>query len=205
MANIITISRFPLLLIFILMLYYGNPTIHLISLPLLFIALAFDSLDGLIARRTGKVSLSGSVLDIAADRVYELVLWVSFADLRVIPVAIPLIVITRTVLTDSIRSLGVRDGMAPFDQHETKLGRFIVRSREMRLGYGLAKLIAFCGLATGIALSDFPEGSAAFEASSNVLTVFQVISWIAVVLCVVRGLPVILGAIKRSLRKNEED
>jgi phosphatidylglycerophosphate synthase len=205
LANIITISRFPLLLIFMLMLYYGNPSIRLISVPLLFVALMFDSLDGIIARRTGKVSLSGSVLDIAADRVYELVLWVSFADLRVIPVAIPLTVITRTVLTDAIRSLGVRNGTAPFDQHETKLGNLIVRSRGMRLGYGLAKMISFCGLTLGFAFSGFPEGTANFEASSTILMIFTVTSWIAVTLCVVRGLPVILGAIKRSLRNTEVD
>jgi phosphatidylglycerophosphate synthase len=191
-----------MLLIFILMLYYGNPTIRLISIPLLFIALMFDSLDGIIARRTGNVSLSGSVLDIAMDRMYELVLWVSFADLRLIPVAIPLIVIARTVLTDAIRSLGVREGMAPFDQHETKLGTFIVRSRGMRLGYGLAKIVSFCGLTLALAFSGFPEGTASLEASLTILKIFQITSWIAVVFCVVRGLPVIFGAIKRSLRSN---
>jgi len=201
LANIITISRFPLLLIYLLMLYLGNATIHMISLPLLFIALAFDSLDGIVARRTGNVSLSGSVLDIAADRVYELVLWVSFADIGLIPVAIPIIVITRTTLTDAIRSLGIRDGKAPFDQHETRLAKLIVGNRWMRLIYGLAKLISFCGLALALALSGYPEGSASFEASSGVLRFFQVTSWFAVALCVVRGSPVILGAIKRSLQK----
>lgn len=186
------------------MLYLGNESVRLISVPLLFIALMFDSLDGIVARRTGKVSLSGSVLDIAADRVYELVLWVSFADLKLIPVAIPLIVITRTTLTDAIRSLGVKDGKAPFDQHETKLGTFIVGSRWMRLVYGLAKIISFCGLTVAIALAGYPEGSASFEAGSGVLKTFQTTSWIAVAFCVVRGSPVILGAIKRSLRKAEE-
>jgi CDP-diacylglycerol--glycerol-3-phosphate 3-phosphatidyltransferase len=204
LANIITISRFPLLFIFIFMLYFGNPMVRLISFPLLFIALIFDSIDGIIARKTGKVSLSGSVLDIAADRAYELVLWVSFSDLGLIPVVIPIIVITRTVLTDAIRSLGIRDGTAPFDQHETKLGKLIVRSRGMRLGYGGAKLISFCGLTLGLALSGFPEGTANYDASSMILTIFTVTSWIALVLCVVRGLPVILGAIKRSLRNAEK-
>jgi phosphatidylglycerophosphate synthase len=183
-----------------LMLYLGSPSTRLLSVPLLFIALMFDSLDGIIARRTGKVSLSGSILDIAADRVYELVLWVSFADLRIISVAIPLIVITRTVLTDAIRSIGIRDGKAPFDQHETKLGTFIVRSRGMRLGYGLAKILSFCGLTVGLALSGYPEGTASYEASSAIIKIFQFTSWVAVALCVIRGLPVILGAIKRSLQ-----
>lgn len=204
MANLITISRFPLLLIYVLMLYLGNSSIRLISIPLLFIALMFDSLDGFVARRTGNVSLSGSVLDIAADRVYELVLWVCYADLRLIPIAIPLIVITRTTLTDAIRSLGVQDGKAPFEQHETRLGTFIVGSRWMRLVYGLSKIISFCGLTFAIALAGFPKGTASFEASSTVLGIFQVTSWIAVVFCVVRGSPVIIGAIRRSLQKSEE-
>jgi len=186
------------------MLYLGNASIHLVAIPLLFIALMFDSLDGIVARRTGNVSLSGSVLDIAADRMYELVLWVSFADLKLIPVSIPLIVISRTTLTDAIRSLGVRDGKAPFEQHGTRLGAFIVGSRWMRLIYGLAKIVSFCGLTLAIALAGYPEGSAPFEASSGVLRTFQMTSWIAVAFCVVRGSPVILGAIKRSLQKSEE-
>jgi phosphatidylglycerophosphate synthase len=203
-ANLITISRFPLLLIYLLMLYFGDASIHMVAIPLLFISLMFDSLDGIVARRTGNVSLSGSVLDIAADRVYELVLWVSFADLDLIPVAVPIIVITRTTLTDAIRSIGVSDGKAPFDQHETRLGSFIVGSRWMRLLYGLAKIVSFCGLTLAIALAGYPEGSPSFESASGVLRAFQVTSWIAVAFCVVRGSPVILGAIKRSLRKSEE-
>jgi phosphatidylglycerophosphate synthase len=197
-ANIITISRFPLLLIYVLMLYLGGLTVHLVSLPLLFISLLFDSIDGIVARRTGNVSLAGSVLDIAADRIYELVLWVSFADLKIIPVAIPLTVIARTTLTDAIRSLGIRDGKAPFEQHETKLGRMIVSSRGMRLAYGFSKLVSFCGLALGLTLSDFPKGTSAWNLSDDILKIFLVISWIAVSLCVLRGLPVILGAIQRS-------
>lgn len=202
LANLITISRFPLLLIYLLMLYLGNESVRLISIPLLFIALMFDSLDGIVARRTGNVSLSGSVLDIAADRVYELVLWVSFADLDLIPVAIPLIVITRTTLTDAIRSIGISDGKAPFEQHETKLGTFIVGSRWMRFLYGFAKIISFCGLTLAIALAGFPESTTSFKSSTAILRAFQVTSWIAVALCVLRGSPVILGAVKRSLRKS---
>jgi phosphatidylglycerophosphate synthase len=186
------------------MLYFGNASVHIIAIPLLFVSLMFDSLDGIVARRTGNVSLSGSVLDIAADRVYELVLWVSFADLDLIPVAIPIIVITRTTLTDAIRSIGVRDGKAPFDQHETSLGTFIVGSRWMRLFYGLAKIVSFCGLTLAIALAGYPEGSSSYESAPDVLKAFQVTSWIAVAFCVVRGSPVILGAIKRSLSKSEE-
>jgi phosphatidylglycerophosphate synthase len=193
-----------MLLVFILMLYFGNQTVQLLSVPFLFIALMIDSIDGIVARRTGSTSLTGSVLDIVADRIYELVLWVSYSDLRVIPVAIPLIVITRTTWTDAIRSIGVRKGEAPFDQHRSKLGRFIVGSPWMRSSYGIAKIISFCGLALGIALAGFPEESGAFQSSSRILAIFNVTSWIAVILCVIRGAPVIVGFLQRSKITTEE-
>ncbi len=200
MANVLTLSRFPMLIIFILLLYFGSPTVQIFSVVFLFIALMIDLIDGPIARRRGTANLTGSILDIAADRVYELVLWVIFSDLDVIPIAIPIIVITRTTLTDAIRSIGVGQGKAPFDQHETSIAKFIVKSRWMRSSYGIAKIVSFCGLTLGIALSGFPQDSQAFGVSANLISIFQVTSWIAASLCVIRGSPVILGAVRRSLR-----
>ena len=199
MANLLTISRFPLLLIVMSMLYFGSPTIKLLSVLLLFLSLMIDTVDGTVARRTGKESLAGSVLDIAADRVYELVLWVSLADLEAIPIAIPLIVITRTTLTDAIRSVGVRNGKAPFEQHQSKLGKFIVGSTWMRTGYGVAKIAAFTGLTLGLALAEYPSDSQAARFSSSAMPIFQTVAWVAVVFCVVRGLPVIGGALRRGM------
>jgi phosphatidylglycerophosphate synthase len=189
-----------MLIIFILLLYFGSPTVQIFSVVFLFIALMIDLIDGPIARRRGTANLTGSILDIAADRVYELVLWVIFSDLDVIPIAIPIIVITRTTLTDAIRSIGVGQGKAPFDQHETSIAKFIVKSRWMRSSYGIAKIVSFCGLTLGIALSGFPQDSQAFGVSANLISIFQVTSWIAAALCVIRGSPVILGAVRRSLR-----
>jgi phosphatidylglycerophosphate synthase len=122
LANWITLSRFPLILVYILILYYAPAPWRLAAVALLFIGLMLDTVDGMVARRQGQTSLIGSVLDIAADRTYELVLWVCFADLGLIPVAIPLIVIARTTLTDALRSIGVRQGEPPFTQHRSALG-----------------------------------------------------------------------------------
>lgn len=202
MANVLTLSRFPMLIIFILLLYFGSLTVQIFSVVFLFIALMIDLIDGPIARRRGTANLTGSILDIAADRVYELVLWVIFSDLDVIPIAIPIIVITRTTLTDAIRSIGVGQGKAPFDQHQTSIAKFIVRSRWMRSSYGVAKIVSFCGLTLGIALSGFPQDSQAFDASASIISVFLVTSWIATALCIIRGSPVILGAVRGSLRSS---
>src|ERR687896_544810 len=161
LANWITISRFPLLLLIILILYFGSPLTRLAGVVLLFIGLMLDTVDGVVARHRGQTSLFGSVLDIAADRTYELVLWVCFADLRMIPVAIPLIIVARTTLTDAFRSMGIGQGTAPFAQHRTALGRFLVGSTPMRTGYAVTKVVTFCGLALAQAFAGFPAQSAA--------------------------------------------
>jgi CDP-diacylglycerol---glycerol-3-phosphate 3-phosphatidyltransferase len=196
LANWITLSRFPLLLISVLILYFGSPTLRLTGVALLFLALMLDTVDGMVARRTGQTSLFGSVLDIAADRTYELVLWVCFADLRMIPVTIPLVIIARTTLTDAFRSIGVGQGTAPFAQHRTALGRFLVGSSWMRTGYAVTKTVTFCGLALAQALNGFRPETRLAGAVTSMMTALQITAWLAVAFCVFRGLPVII----RSLR-----
>jgi len=200
LANRITVSRFPVLVIYVLILYFAPPVWRLAAVALLFLGLMLDTLDGFVARRRGQTSLIGSVLDIAADRTYELVLWVCFTDLRLIPVAIPLIVIMRTTLTDALRSIGVAQGQAPFQQHRTRLGKFLVASGSMRFGYSVSKITAFLGLAAAEALAGFDPVTSLGKAAAPILGVAQVIAWIAVVMCVLRGLPVIVGAIRRYWR-----
>src|SRR4029078_12118961 len=125
----------------------------------LFLGLMLDTVDGVVARRTGQTSLFGSVLDIAADRTFELGLWVSFASLGMIPVAIPLIVIARTTLTDAFRSIGIAPGAAPFAPHRSALGGFVVGSPWVKSGYSVTKTVTFCGLALVSAFAGFPPDS----------------------------------------------
>jgi CDP-diacylglycerol--glycerol-3-phosphate 3-phosphatidyltransferase len=195
LANWITLSRFPLLLIIVLILYLGPPWAQLAGVLLLFVGLMLDTVDGVVARKKGQTSLFGSVLDIAADRTYELVLWVCFADLRMIPVVIPLIIIARTTLTDAFRSIGVGKGTVPFAQHRTALGRFLVGSTLMRTGYAVTKVVTFCGLALTQALSSSP-GTSLVLALPSMLSVFQLTAWLALVFCVFRGLPVIVHSLR---------
>ena len=197
LANCITLSRFPLLLIWILVLYLGSPPLRLAGVALLFVGLMLDTVDGVVARRTGRTSLFGSVLDIAADRTYELVLWVCFADLGMIPAVIPLIVVARTTLTDALRSLGVAEGTAPFAQPRSALARFLVGSPWMRTGYSVTKVTAFCGLALANALSGFPAEATLGISVTLMLGALRVIVWSAVIFCVARGLPVLVAGLPR--------
>jgi CDP-diacylglycerol---glycerol-3-phosphate 3-phosphatidyltransferase len=197
LANWITLSRLPLLLINVLILYRGSPFLRVAGTLLLFIGLMLDTVDGAVARRTKQTSLFGSVLDIAADRAYELVLWVCFADLGFISIAVPLIVIARTTLTDAFRSIGVSKGIAPFAQHRTSLSRFLVGSAFTRIGYSVSKVVTFCGLALAQAFSGFSPDSTPGQSAPSLLAVFRITAWIAVVFCICRGLPVIISSLRR--------
>lgn len=198
LANWITLSRLPLLGLVIALLYLGSPVVRLVAVGLLFAGLMLDTVDGLVARKRGENSLFGSVLDIAADRTYELVLWIWFAALGLIPAAIPIIVAARTALTDAFRGIGVAQGSAPFLQHHTRFGRFLVGSTWMRTGYAVTKVVTFCGLALVTALSGGPRAAAG--AGGALLGPLTLLAWGATALCVLRGLPVMLHAARHYWR-----
>jgi len=146
-----------------------------------------DMFDGIIARRFGEVSLLGSTLDIAVDRAFEIILWVVYANLNLVPVLIPIIVITRGTLTDSIRAVGMSTGKAAFDQIKHPISRFLVSSRFMRNFYGTVKGTAFALVtaAWGFICLDHPWAS-----SVHILSL--VVSWITITITILRGLPVII-------------
>jgi phosphatidylglycerophosphate synthase len=205
LANWITLSRFPLLLICTLILYRGSPPVQVAGAGLLFLGLMLDTVDGIVARKTGQTSLLGSVLDIAADRTYELVLWVCFADLGMIPMIIPFVIVARTTLTDALRSVGVARGTTPFAQQPSGLGRFLVASSWMRTGYSASKIVTFCGLALAHALSGLPSAGILAEAEGTFIGTLRLTAWLTVVLCVARGLPVISGSLRQYWSRTQPD
>jgi CDP-diacylglycerol---glycerol-3-phosphate 3-phosphatidyltransferase len=200
LANWITLARLPLLALCLGILYVGSPQMRIVGAALLFVGFMLDTVDGIVARRRGESSLAGSVLDIAADRAYELALWVAFAHLGLIPVVLPLIVLARTTLTDAFRSLGLAEGMAPFDQPRGRWARALVSSPWMRTGYAGAKIGAFCGLALARALLDFPADSVWRSAAPGLVVAATALAWVAALLCVLRGAPVIAQGF-RQLRR----
>lgn len=198
MANSITLSRLPLLALILMLMFWSGVIGRLIAVPLILILILMDSLDGFIARRRKETSLLGSALDIATDRVVELVLWVSFASLELIPLIIPLIVIVRGTLTDSIRAVASSHGVRAYDMHQSKWTRFLVTSPAVRTIYGVVKAIAFCVLALTLALQatwGSPLASPIESAAWTwVYTASQVFSWAALLLCLARGIPVLIEA-----------
>ncbi len=197
MANLITLLRMPVLAITIALFYTTSAPARYVGAALIPVLIAMDSLDGIVARRRGESSVLGSVLDIAADRTVEMLLWVVFAHLRLIPIVIPLLVLARGVFVDALRAVAPSRGLTPFDLMRSPLGRFLVKSPWLRTPYALVKGLAFFTLALthGMLLGDA-------SALAVVAPIAGITSWLALGLCLARGIPVLIEG-SRTLTESD--
>ena len=165
------------------------------AVALTIVVIWMDALDGWVARRTGQSSDMGALIDITGDRIVENVYWIYFATVGLVSAWVPIVVITRGFLTDTIRTLQFQDGKTPFGEKtmmRSNWSRFVVAGRFMRGLYGGAKLVAFCALGTILA---WRQGVAEHEVGPGALGAFttwtSILVAVTVLLCVVRGLPVL--------------
>jgi len=172
-------------------MYFGGETALLWNVLIIILIFYLDTLDGWVARKRDETSLIGSVFDIATDRTLEYVLWVVYAHLGLIPVLVPIIVLIRGTLVDAVRSIGMKKGVSAFEQIQSPVNRFLVRSRFMRGLYGTVKAAAAALLTLSYALLSM--GS---EWSSLSYQIALVFTWISVFVCVIRGVPVLIEGIK---------
>ena len=105
MANIITIARIILAIITVSLLFWQIPPVYIAAFILTVIVIWFDGLDGFIARKFNESSKFGALLDILGDRIVENIYWITFCALGFVPAWIPIVVVTRGLLTDGVRSL----------------------------------------------------------------------------------------------------
>lgn len=200
MANSITVGRVVLLFVAIAMIYSSNYWVIVIAGVMIGFIFAGDGLDGWVARRRNSSSKLGAVLDIAGDRVVENVLWVIFAEMHMVGVWAPLVVLTRSFVVDVLRSVALTEGKTAFGDTtmaRSKLTWFLTASRFSRTAYGWSKAIGFVFLAWMVAWR-LPEGD------GRILDLFldyqgiRALGWLmvysSVALCVIRGLPVIWDA-----------
>ncbi len=191
MANLITLSRFLLLFVLVALAVQAPPTWQLVNAPLLVLIIALDGIDGYVARRRGEASAFGSIFDIVVDRVVENVLWIVLAYLSLVPLWVAIVFITRAVIVDSIRFRAVSQGETAFGMMRTRWGRFLVAGRFMRGFYGAVKLVTFGWL---FLIQPWPALYPEFWSSyaTVAMTAADILIFAAVVLCLVRGVPVVV-------------
>ena len=198
--NVVTVTR--LLLVFVVViLAYGRTLLEgLLAAVIAVLIIIGDWLDGHLARKLDQASPLGSVLDIAADRVLETVLWIVLADLSLIPIWIPIVVISRGIVTDSIRGYVLQFGYSGFGKHtlqQSRVGRFLTGSPVMRTGYAVLKAFAFGWLLLFEALREVLQRWPLFQANW-IDTLLAIGYWAAVaaaVICILRGIPVVVEGI----------
>jgi CDP-diacylglycerol--glycerol-3-phosphate 3-phosphatidyltransferase len=199
MANLITAARIILLFVAVGLIYSGDYWLLFLAGWLIAAVILADGLDGWVARRRGATSELGAVLDIAGDRVVENVLWVVFAHLHVIPVWVPLVVLTRSFTVDVVRAAMLSRGMTPFGEHtmmRSRFTHFLTAGRFSRAYYGWSKGFAFVFLTWLHAWQQEPGRFLGvvydFDAVRAVVW-FLVYSSVAI--CIIRGLPVLYDAL----------
>lgn len=195
MANLITVIRILVLYGMVALLYTRQPWAVTIVVVMVYVIIASDGLDGIVARRRGRADEFGAIFDIAGDRVVEMIFWIVYAHLGVIPVWIPIAMVTRGFLVDALRSLGLKEGKTPFGKNtmmRSPITQWLTASRFMREFYGIAKALAF-GFLAGLfgARLAHANGFLAWYNTTGGRAATWFFVYSAVVLSFVRGLPVV--------------
>ena len=198
MANLITSGRLLLLFVTIVLIYTRSYTVVAWCTLLIAIIFASDGLDGFVARRRKSTSEFGAIIDIAGDRVVENALWIIFAQLGLIGVWAPLLVLTRGFFVDAMRGMGYSAGKTAFGENTmmlTPLSQFITASRFMRGFYGFAKALGFVFLTSLFAGRIGPTHMfGTFYAHDSIRAIGWFLVYSALALTVIRGVPVLIDA-----------
>lgn len=200
------ITLFRVFLVFLNVWLYGQGvTAAIAAVFLTIVVIWMDALDGWVARRTGQATDMGAIFDITGDRIVENVFWIYFASAGLITFWVPVVVITRGFLTDTVRTLQFEAGKTPFGDKtmmRSSWSRFLVAGRFMRGLYGGVKAAAFCLLGILIVLRGAVEdGRAGAWILSLASFLTGLVVALTVLLCIVRGLPVLWDGRELLLRR----
>ena len=199
MANFISIFRIFVAFFAIYLLFIPTTWAYILAFILTVIAFSLDGVDGYIARKFNESSKLGSVIDIMGDRIVEASYWIIFAVMGWLSPIFPIICVARAFTTDSLRSVALAQGYTAFgdtSMQSSKIGKFICASKFMRISYAVAKVIAFI-----LIIVAHTPGFELYPAFDIMNTIAVIFAWIAIIFCVVRGLPVVLES-KKLFEKN---
>jgi CDP-diacylglycerol--glycerol-3-phosphate 3-phosphatidyltransferase len=196
--NAITITRVGVALATVALCFEPGDSMRWAAFVLTIVVIWADGLDGYFARKLNQTTKIGAVLDIAGDRVVEMAYWIVFAVLGWIPVWIPLLFLVRGTFVDAMRAQASEQGFTAFGEKtmmESPVGKFIVASNFMRFGYAVVKAAAFA-LMIAAHTSQFARDPVLQIGGQAALAVVPTIAiccaYIAALMCVLRGIPVII-------------
>ncbi|MFC2173186.1 CDP-alcohol phosphatidyltransferase family protein [Acidobacteriota bacterium] len=197
LANSLSIGRVGLVLVALGMFGRGL-AFNLLAMGLLALAFFLDAVDGWVARKMGTASVIGGILDVAADRVTEMVCWFYFAAAGLVPFWIPVVIFIRGVATDTVRAAAAKLGLSMSGDNpmvQSRWGKKIIGAWWSRGGYAFLKVVTFIVLGLVIMADDLP---AEVQFGGALTTVFQVSALVLVYLsfgfCILRAIPVLMDS-----------
>ena len=177
-------------------LFGRSLALNLLAMALTVAAIAFDAVDGYVARRFRLATPLGAQFDILGDRLIEGVYFTWFAVAGQISFWVPVIFFARGMVTDFVRAFAARRGRAGWGERSMlaqQWAKRIVDSRASRGAYATLKCACFValGLDWTLAAHPSPASFAGLPAAALVRTAAQGLVWAAVGFCVIRGVPVL--------------
>lgn len=202
MANRISLLRVVLGIYVIYLLYQTNPASYISAFFLTIFVILLDGIDGWVARQLHEESKLGSVVDILGDRIIENMFWITFAAMGWIGVWVPILVMSRGIVTDGIRGLAFAQGFTAFGEKtmaQSAISKFLTSSRFSRFVYAGAKVLAFVLMILvhipnfeywdPMTVDDFVKWLHFYPTLSSIA---YWCVYIAVAMCVIRAIPVVL-------------
>lgn len=201
LANSITLLR-VLLTFVVIALFQRNVYVDMMILGTIALIFALDAVDGYIARKQNQTSDVGAMLDVVGDRIIENSFWFYFAFHRMIPLWMPIVVLSRGILTDNVKRFATHQKKTTLAANTGTLStwtRYLTNSRVSRGIYGCAKAVTFLYLGSVMLLkqANFQVGCIHHLERPGV-----VLSIVTVAMCLIRGLPVVVDG-WHSLNRNQ--
>lgn len=195
LANAITLVRL-LLTFLVIALFQRHFYIDVMLLGTIAIIFALDAVDGYVARQRNEISPVGAMLDIVGDRIIENIFWIYFTVHKMIPLWIPIVVLSRGILTDNVKRFAMPEKETTLADNPGTLSmwtRYLTNSRVSRGLYGCAKAVTFLYLG-GVML--LKQANVPFGRVHHFELVGVIFSVVTVAICLIRGLPVVVDGWK---------
>ena len=196
-ANIITLTRIVLVFFVVAFFQINSVYTRLFATVLAVFVIYMDSLDGYVARKLKISSDFGALFDITGDRIIENVFWIYYSWAGVISYWVPIIVISRGFLVDSVRTVAFQKGQTAFGKKtmmKSEFTKFLVASPFSRTLYGLLKIViftligAYITVRTGVVKAGWNVDA---QAIFNMKFCINVLVDLTVAMCIIRALPVL--------------
>ena len=205
MANLITVTRVLVLFVGIWLMSRPSFALGSISAVIALLVVSADGLDGWVARARGESSRFGAVFDIVGDRIVEAAYLITFAALGLIPLWVPLLVLTRGFLVDGLRGMALEQGQTAFGPNTmmvSRLGRALTSSRPSRAAYGAVKCALFVVIPLAVALGQ-PDAPAQLAVWREALLAGGLaLSYFVAAFCLLRGALVVYDALPLIRRES---